>query len=211
MTPTLRGKAGAIPSFTIFGSKFKKARAAAEKVDAVVRKSRDLGQRYQEKEREIASLERQYDAALTDAALERGGADPDKLAGQIGEAQLEKERLSRKVQASRRAVDIATSELAQLVQGEQPELLAEVNARIVKAADLMLETTLELQKQENELSELEHLKLWVTEPERNLHSGPADVGRNQQIDAILASAMAVKGKASEAGEADVGISNASVS
>lgn len=196
--PTFKGKSGPIPNLSALGfSKFKKAQKALEKVDAVVAKSRENGRQHQAKLLELQELERGYDKALMEDALDERepGQDPHKIALQLGEGQRELEGLERGGRAIRRAVDQATAQLAQLVQGDQEELLREVDARLVKAANEMALAALELQKREQAVSELEHLRLWATRPDSNLHAGPADVGRSQQIDAILAAAFAAEAKA----------------
>jgi hypothetical protein len=214
--PTLRGKSGRMPDLSkVFGNgKFKRVTAATRRVDATIAKQRTNSQEAQAKEAELRQLERQYDAALmADALDEDGHVDPRDIAQSIGQAQRDLEALQRKHRAIGLAVDKTTAALADLVAADREALLREADAALLKAADRVLEATLELQKQERELCVFEHIRQWITEPERNLSSGPSDVGRSQQIDTVLAAAMAAKAKASDRspGEADNVISSASVS
>jgi hypothetical protein len=203
--PTLRGRSGRIPNLPAWGlGKFKKAARAAERVDRTVEKARENAGQQQAKRAELEQLERDYDQALRDDALEKEGQDPHRVALRIGEVQHELEALQRKSKAIRQAIEIATQDLAQLVQSAQEELLREADAKIAKAADRVLETALELQERERELNDFEHLRRWITEPERNLHQGPADVPRVQLIQSVIDAAVAAKTKA------DPAISTASV-
>jgi hypothetical protein len=197
MIETLSGKTGKIPNpASIFGSrKFRKVQEAAERVDRTVEKSREVGRQHLAKRTELEQLERDYDLSLTAAALDQDGADPQKLALEIGEAQIQLEALERKNRAVRRAVDIATGELAELVQSNRDEILAEANARILKAADKVLATAHELGKAEVELSEFEHIKQWCMEPERSLGAGPAHTGRYTAIQNVIAMAQHARAKA----------------